>query len=136
MKTMQKTSPKGWVLYDDSCGFCRRWLPFWGPTLRRRGYKIAPLQAAWVRKCLSSSTSPLFEDLRLLLSDGVQISGAEVYRHIMRRIWWAYPIYLLACAPGLREIFDWGYRTFARNRFRFSKACGLAARPGPISEET
>jgi predicted DCC family thiol-disulfide oxidoreductase YuxK len=84
---MERSSPKGWVLYDDSCGFCRRWVPFWAPTLRRRGYDIAPLQAAWVRKRLEPSTSQLFEDLRLLLSDGIQISGADVYRHIMRRIW-------------------------------------------------
>jgi len=28
-------------------------------------------------------------------------------------------------APGLRNVFDWGYRTFAANRFRVSAACGL-----------
>jgi predicted DCC family thiol-disulfide oxidoreductase YuxK len=124
---MKNASPRGWVLYDDSCGFCRRWIPFWAPTLRRRGYNIAPLQAPWVLEQLGSSIS-LLEDLRLLLSNGVQVQGADVYRHLMRRIWWAYPLFLLTCTPGLRQIFDWGYRTFARNRFGFSSACGLAVR--------
>jgi hypothetical protein len=55
-------------------------------------------------------------------------SHSLVYRHLMRRIWWAYPLFLLTCTPGLRQIFDWGYRTFARNRFGFSSACGLAVR--------
>jgi predicted DCC family thiol-disulfide oxidoreductase YuxK len=135
MKTTGTAAQRGWVLYDDSCGFCRRWVPFWAPTLRRRGYDIAPLQAEWVGKRLKLSNDPLLEDLRLLLSDGSQVQGADVYRHLMRRIWWAYPVFLLASTLGLRAIFDWSYRTFASNRFRFSKACGLAVRPGHVSEK-
>jgi len=45
----------------------------------------------------------------------------------MRRIWWAYPLYLLSCAPILRQIFDRSYRTFATHRFRISAALGLGA---------
>jgi predicted DCC family thiol-disulfide oxidoreductase YuxK len=116
----------GWVLYDGSCGFCKRWVPFWAPTLRRLGYDIAPLQSPWVSQHLGLSDSVLTQDLRLLFSDGTQVQGADVYRHIMRQIWWAYPFYLLAAAPGTSTLFDLGYRTFAINRFRFSKACGFA----------
>jgi predicted DCC family thiol-disulfide oxidoreductase YuxK len=120
--------PLGWILYDDSCGFCRRWVPFWKSTLRRRGFEIAPLQADWVREKLSLSESELLRDLRLLLADGSQICGADVYRYAMRRIWWAWPSYLFSVCPGLRSISDWGYRTFATNRFRVSSACGLSTR--------
>lgn len=119
----------GWVLYDDSCGLCRRWIPFWEVTLRKRGFAIAPLQADWVVERLNTSDDDLLADLRLLLPDGAQIRGADVYRRVMRRIWWAYPIYLLSIAPLLRSVFDWGYRTFANNRYRFSRACRL---PGAI----
>ena len=59
------------------------------------------------------------------LRDGGQVQGADVYRHLMRRIWWAWPLWLLACAPGLRRVFDAGYRSFATHRHRFSRACGL-----------
>jgi predicted DCC family thiol-disulfide oxidoreductase YuxK len=116
---------QGWVLYDDACGFCRRWIPFWGPTLRRRGFDIAPLQSDWVREALPQLGAELVDDLRLLLADGSQVQGADVYRHVMRRISWARPLYLLACAPGLRRLFDAGYRAFATHRHRFSRACGL-----------
>ena len=51
--------------------------------------------------------------------------GADVYRFVMRRLWWAYPLYLLSIVPGGRHLFDWGYRTFARNRLRVSSACRL-----------
>ena len=116
---------RGWVLYDESCGFCQRWIPFWETTLRRRGFAIAPLQAPWVSRTLGLGDEELLNDLRLVLPDGRQIGGADVYRHVMRRIWWAYPLYLFSVAPLSRRTFDWGYRTFAANRYRISRACRL-----------
>ncbi len=120
---------RGWILFDDACGFCRRWVPFWATTLRRRGFRIAPLQSPWVRRALDLPESILLKDLRLLLSDGSSLEGAEVYRFVMRRIWWAYPFYLLSRAPLLRSVFDGSYRAFAANRYRFSKACRMPGAP-------
>jgi predicted DCC family thiol-disulfide oxidoreductase YuxK len=117
-------TPRGWILYDDSCGFCRRWVPFWENALRHRGYAIAPLQAAWVRERLAMTEEELLQDLRLLLPDGSLVSGADVYRHATKRIWWAWPVHLVATMPGLSRLFDAGYRAFARNRHRVSRACG------------
>ena len=117
--------PLGWVLYDDSCGICRRWISFWAMTLRRRGYAIAPLQAGWVAKRLKLPPEGLLADILLLLPDDTLIRGADVYRHCMRRIWWAAPFYLLAITPGFRVLFDMAYLIFAGNRFRFSRACRL-----------
>ena len=70
------------MLYDDSCGFCRRWVPFWRGTLERRGYSIAPLQSEWVRERLGLSGDELAEDLRLLFPDGRVTRGADVYRDV------------------------------------------------------
>ena len=121
--------PRGWILYDDSCGFCRRFVLFWEGPLRRRGFLLAPLQADWVRARLRLSDEELLRDLRLLLPDGSQVCGADAYRHAARRIWWAWPVYCLSIMPGLRPMFDWAYRTFATHRFRVSAACGLDQRP-------
>lgn len=115
----------GTVLYDDSCGFCSRWVPFWVSTLRRRGFDIAPLQSSWVRDAVGLEGSELIHDIRLLLNTGEQVHGADVYRFVMRRIWWAYPAYVLSITPAFSRLFDQAYRTFARNRFGFSRACGL-----------
>jgi hypothetical protein len=82
-----KTNPVGWILYDDSCGFCRRWVPFWENTLRKRGFGIATLQADWVRQKLQLNENVLLQDLRLLLANGEQIRGADTYRYAMKRIW-------------------------------------------------
>jgi predicted DCC family thiol-disulfide oxidoreductase YuxK len=119
------SEPIGFVLYDDSCGFCRRWIPFWETTLRKRGFAIAPLQSDWVAEQLNVLEEDLLFDLRLLLANGDQVCGADVYRYVMQRIWWAYPLYILSSLPLLRNVFDWGYRTFANNRYRFSRSCQL-----------
>ncbi len=123
---MNRSELQGTVLYDDSCGFCRRWVPFWEKTLNRRGFKIAPLQSSWVKERLNLPAEELEQELRLLFPDGKQVIGADVYRHVMRRIWWAFPFYLISIAPLFRRIFDWSYRTFADNRYRISSSCGLS----------
>jgi predicted DCC family thiol-disulfide oxidoreductase YuxK len=115
----------GWVLYDGSCGICARWVPFWGPTLERLGLGTAPLQSRWVANRTGLTADVLQQDLRLLHTDGRLTSGADVYRFVMRQLWWVYPFYLLSVAPGGRLIFDWGYRTFARHRQGLSVVCRL-----------
>ncbi len=117
-----------WVLYDGSCGFCSRWVPFWENTLRARGFRIARLQSDWVVERLALPGADLLADLRLLLDDGRQIRGADVYRYVMRRIWWAYPFYLLSVTPLLRSVFDGAYRAFANNRYLVSRACGVGGK--------
>jgi predicted DCC family thiol-disulfide oxidoreductase YuxK len=119
------TPTNGWILYDASCGFCRRWVPFWENALRRRGYGIAALQEDWVMEKLALPPEKLLDDVRLLLADGTDLAGAAVYRHAMRRIWWALPLYAISILPGCRWIFDFCYRTFARHRHRVSETCGL-----------
>jgi hypothetical protein len=42
----------------------------------------------------------------------------------MRRLWYAYPLFLLTLVPGLKQLFELGYRSFARNRRAISKTCG------------
>ena len=130
MMNPTKNNPAGWILYDDSCGICRRWVPFWENTLRKRGFEIAPLQADWVRQKLRLSETDLLSDLRLLLASGELIRGADTYRYAMKRIWWAYPIYLFSIAPAGRNVFDWGYRNFAGHRHQISRACRLPGKPG------
>ncbi len=126
----ETAAPIGWVLFDGSCGFCRTWVTYWSGTLRAHGFRIAPLQEPWVRQQLASpSEDELLRDLRVLLDGGRELRGADAYRYVMRRIWWAYPFYLLSVTPLLRHLFDRGYRAFADNRYHFSRSCALPSRP-------
>jgi predicted DCC family thiol-disulfide oxidoreductase YuxK len=127
--TREGVPSRGWVLYDGGCGVCARWVPFWEPTLARLGLAVAPLQAPWAAARLGLGPDALVGDLRLLLCDGQQLAGADVYRYVMRRLWWAYPFYLLAAAPGFRRLFERGYRAFADHRLAISRACRLPPPP-------
>jgi predicted DCC family thiol-disulfide oxidoreductase YuxK len=115
----------GWVLYDGDCGVCSRWVPSWAPALERHGLAVAPLQSPWLQERTGLSLNDLMSDIQLLERNGRLHSGANVYRFILRRLWWGYPLYLLSLAPGLRQGFDWAYRTFARHRMRISASCGI-----------
>jgi len=61
----------------------------------------------------------------LLLANGDQIQGADVYRYAMKRIWWAYPFYLFSIVPLCRNLFNWGYKTFAAHRHQISRVCKI-----------
>jgi phosphonatase-like hydrolase len=79
-----------------------------------------------VSERLGLEREQLLEDLLLLQPDGMLVRGAEAYRHALRRIWWAWPVWLLSVLPLARWVFDRGYRTFADHRHRISRTCGLS----------
>lgn len=115
----------GWVLYDETCGLCRTWVPRWQRTLRRAGYEVAPLQADWVTQRTGLRPEELVTDFRLLRRDGQLISGVDAYRDIMGHLWWARPLAWLVRVWPLRGLFDSLYRRIAANRYRISRACRL-----------
>jgi hypothetical protein len=83
------------------------------------------LQAHWVREKLNLPELELLQDFRLLLVDGKQISGADAYRQAMKRVWWAYPLYLFSILPLAHGFFNWSYRKFAAHRHQIARACQL-----------
>ena len=127
MKASDERTPRAWLLYDGSCGFCSRWVSFWENTLKKRGFRIAPLQSDWVAEKLRLSDKELASDFRLLLANGEQLAGADAYRYLMRRIGWATPLYLLSILPVFRTLFDLGYRLFADSRYLVSRHCHFQA---------
>jgi len=116
---------RGWVLYDGACGFCSAWVPRLGPILEKRGFASVPLQEPWVSERVQLSEEELMRDLQLLLPDGALRSGSDAYRYVMRRIWWAWPLWLVSLLPGARWLFDRSYRAFADRRYRISAACSI-----------
>jgi predicted DCC family thiol-disulfide oxidoreductase YuxK len=118
---------RGWILYDGACGICSRLAVKAAPFLDRLGLNVIPLQSPWAQEVTGLTSDQLLSDIRLVHRDGRVLSGPDVYRHVMRQVWWARPVYLLSVAPGLRSAFDWGYRAFARHRMRFSVTCTTPA---------
>jgi predicted DCC family thiol-disulfide oxidoreductase YuxK len=114
---------RGWLLYDEECGFCTSRVASITPLLCRNGFATAPLGSAFARERLQLGEPELRREVRLLLADGTLFEGSEAYRQLLRRISWARPLYLLVSLPGMRTAFDWGYRLVARHRGRLLGGC-------------
>lgn len=117
---------RGWLFFDAQCGFCTRIARWLAPILYRRGLAVAPLQDPRVGALLGLSQSELLREMRFLLSDGSQYSGADAVVALAREIWWSHPLVWLAKIPGmmaqLRAMYGW----IAARRSCAAEAC---ARP-------
>lgn len=125
MNELNEKHFSGWVLYDGNCGVCKLLIEKWRPVITSCGYKIAPLQSDWVKGKISLSDEELVKDILLITVDDKLIRGADVYREVMKQVWWLYPFYLISIIPGLNYIFNWSYRIFNLNRHRISSSCKL-----------
>jgi predicted DCC family thiol-disulfide oxidoreductase YuxK len=101
---------------------------YWAGTLGRHGFEIALLDEPWVAEKLSMPHAELVTDIRLLTAERELVSGADVYLHVTRRIWWAWPFYAIFSLPLFNRLIHVGYRWFARNRYCVSRSCKLEPR--------
>lgn len=115
----------GWALYDGNCAFCRAWVARGYRVLRRRGFKLAALQAPWVQTRFGLKAETLLNEMRLITADGRNLGGADALIEIARSIWWMSPVSTLARLPGAMAVLRATYRWFAARRHCFGGACQL-----------
>ena len=120
---------KGWLFFDAECGFCTRIARWLAPILARRGFAVAPLQDPRVDALLGMSREELLRELRFLLSDGRNYSGADAVIAVAREIAWARPLVWSAKIPGVMTMLHAGYRWVAAQRSCAAVSCSQAERP-------
>lgn len=108
------------MLYDGECRLCARSAHRFGTLLRRAGFAPAPLQS-------QRAAGPLTEML-VITPDGRTFGGADALMQIARRIWWAWPLFLLAQLPGVLPLLRLAYRKLAAKRHCMGGACRLTGR--------
>ena len=116
----------GWILYDGECAFCRSGVARGYRTLRRRGFKFAPLQAPWVPERVGLREAPSLREMLLVQPGGRVLGGADALREISRAIWWARPVYWAGAVPGIMPLARAIYRRVARRRHCLGTACRLS----------
>ena len=121
------------LCFDGECPFCRSMVHRWRGTLERRGFELVPLQAEWVRRRLNLPETELTKELRVLTPDGRILGGAAGLVHVCGKIWWAWPLWLMALVPGVKWLLDRAYRWVAERRMCLSGACSLHTQPEPKS---
>ena len=112
----------GLLIFDDTCGFCRRgvrllrWLD-WFNTV-----EPVPLSAAG--ECMkrhSISRDAMAASMHLVTRDGAVFAGAEAIREFGLRMPLLFPIALLLRLGFALRLAKRGYRFVSANRYRISR---------------
>jgi predicted DCC family thiol-disulfide oxidoreductase YuxK len=111
------------IYYDASCGVCSAGVRRSKRLLEKRGFVFEPLQGEGVAQMLGLLDGEIPDEMKLRTRGGQILGGADALLCIARRIWWAWPAWLVLRVPGAMPVFRAGYRLFARNRRRISGAC-------------
>jgi predicted DCC family thiol-disulfide oxidoreductase YuxK len=118
---------QGWVAYDAQCGFCSAWAGRTHELLASRGFHLVPLQAPWVKAHLGLNQNELPAEMKLLAADGAVSGGADAMLAIARRIWWAWPLFIISLLPGVTPALRSVYRRAARHRHCLGGKCEVSS---------
>lgn len=98
-----------------------------GP-LKRRGVEFAHLQTPWVIERLGISKEDPLRELVVIPSSGALLGGVDAIVYLMRRIWWAWPLWIAARLPIVNRLLWAAYRWIAARRHCLTGTC---AAPNP-----
>ncbi len=121
--TTDLSQREAWVLYDGSCSLCIRLAERFRGRLERAGFRLAPLQTPWVRQRLGLPEEQLLSEMRVLTATGEVLGGAEGVVHLVRAIWWLWPLRLASRLPFGMKLLRWVYRRVAARRRCDEGAC-------------
>jgi predicted DCC family thiol-disulfide oxidoreductase YuxK len=113
------------VVYDADCGVCQASVAWIRRRDRRGVFRFVGNDAAELPAGVSLEET---EHTMVVLEEGGRkfTRGGGVARILRELRGWS-ALGALLRAPGLRQLADWGYDRFAKNRHRVSAALGMRA---------
>jgi predicted DCC family thiol-disulfide oxidoreductase YuxK len=107
---------RGWIFFDEDCGFCRGLALRFEPVFSNRGFHFEPLQSRWVQERLNLTPERALEEMRVLTAEGHLFGGADAVIFLARQLWWAAPFAWLARLASVHSLLDRTYRWVAAHR--------------------
>ncbi|MFO0749349.1 MAG: DUF393 domain-containing protein [Myxococcota bacterium] len=121
------TSPTAFdieVFYDGACPLCMKEIGFLRRRDRKGRVRFTDIAAPdFDEASLGLSWDDFMARIHGRLPDGRWVEGVEVFRRVYGAVglgWLLAPTRV----PGLRQLADWAYRVFARNRLKWTGRCG------------
>ena len=122
-ETTGNSGPRGSIFYDAECPLCRAGQRALGIVFTRRGFEWVPLQTPGTAERLRISEAALREEMKLLLPDHRVVGGMDSWVHLLRAVWWLWPVGALLSMPGLRALGRACYRWVANHRYCLFGRC-------------
>src|SRR6266403_111089 len=119
---------RGWIFYDEDCGFCRNLALRLEQVFAKRGFYFELLQRQWVRDRLALTPPQALEEMRVLTADGQVYGGADAVIFLARQLWWAAPFAALARFAFIHVLVDRSYGWVATQRTCAQKLGGTCFR--------
>ena len=132
---------RGWVLYDAACPLCCDLMKRFPNTLEASAFRLAPLQAPWVRELLDLPADQLLAEMCVLTRKGRILAGADALVYVAndisakRRPWWAWLLVAASSLPLGMPVLRSGYRWIALRRQCRPGVCQVANTPKTPKEE-
>lgn len=113
------------VVYDGDCQFCTRQVERLNWLDRGKQLSFLSLHDPAIASLLPELThEQLMREMVVVTPAGKRYGGAGAGRYLSRRLptlWWLAPLLHI---PGSLPLWNWAYRTVARNRYRWNKSRG------------
>jgi predicted DCC family thiol-disulfide oxidoreductase YuxK len=119
------------VFFDGACPLCAREINFLRGLDRRNRLRFTDIADSHFDPALYGRSMEAFmAEVHGLLSDGRWITGVEVFRRLYGATRLR-PLVGLTRLPGIAQLLDTAYGTFAKNRLRWTGRCtgSCAVRP-------
>jgi predicted DCC family thiol-disulfide oxidoreductase YuxK len=122
------------VFYDGDCPLCLREIRMLQRLDRRQRIGFVDIAApGFDAAAVGVSWQALMDRIHGRLPDGTLIEGVEVFRRLYAAVGFA-PLVALTRLPGVTQLLDLAYHTFAKHRLRLtgrctSDVCDLHSRP-------
>ena len=121
------------IFYDGDCPLCKREMALLERRDKKQRIRFTNIAAPdFDPESLGLPISQLMDRIHARLADGTWIQGVEVFRRVYGAVglgWLVAPTRW----PGLRQLSDFAYRVFAKNRMRFTGRM-LVATPSSLQQ--
>ena len=111
------------VFHDGDCPLCNREIRMLKRFDRKSRIRFTDIaNPTFDPEAVGTTMAALMDRIHGRLADGTWIEGVEVFRQLYSAIglWWLVPVTRL---PGISHLLEFGYRTFAKNRLKWTGRC-------------
>lgn len=118
---VDESDSRHWLIWDGTCGFCRRAAEWFGRRDVDGRFRIVPYQ-----DCPSPPMTPALREasaqaVQVVRADGTVISGGRAVLFLLQDVGWHPSIVAIATRPPFVWLVEIGYGIVAKNRQVFSR---------------